>query len=342
MSPGGLSNHRPIILSRTPTNNPANAMLNKNAASSEQTGQDHVNHLNAIVDHVGQKILDKEQPIRIILAALLADGHVLLEDLPGLGKTTLATAIAQAFGLDFNRIQLTSDMMPSDVLGVSIYDAGSQQFSYHKGPVFTQFLLADELNRATPKTQSALLEAMAENQVSMDGQTHPLDEVFFVMATQNPIDEAGTYALPQSQLDRFLISLSLGYPSAGSERQLYAKSYLQQLRQPVEAISSPAQLLAWRKLINAIHASDEVLDYLQLLIQKTRDHGQILHGLSPRAGLSLFKLSQALAFMDGRDFITPGDVQTAFYPVSRHRLVSQDNQAAGELAHQIIHDTPHI
>jgi len=298
--------------------------------------------IDAIIDHVGQKILDKEQPIRIILAALLADGHVLLEDLPGLGKTTLATAIAQSFGLEFNRIQLTSDMMPSDVLGVSIYDAKTQQFSYHKGPVFTQFLLADELNRATPKTQSALLEAMAENQVSMDGHTYQLDDVFFVMATQNPIDEAGTYALPQSQLDRFLVSLSLGYPSQDSERQLYSKQYLQQLRQPVKAISSPQQLLSWRQHITAVHASEEVLDYLQLLIQKTREHGKILHGLSPRAGLSMFKLSQALAFMDGRDFITPGDVQTAFYPVSRHRLVTHDNQAAGDLAHQIIHDTPHI
>ncbi|MFC3193064.1 AAA family ATPase [Marinicella sediminis] len=318
-------------------------MLNENQAS-KSPAQMHsdVESIHAIIDHVGQKILDKEQPIRIILAALLADGHVLLEDLPGLGKTTLATAIAQSFGLQFNRIQLTSDMMPSDVLGVSIYDAKSQQFSYHKGPIFTQFLLADELNRATPKTQSALLEAMAENQVSMDGKTHALDDVFFVMATQNPIDEAGTYALPQSQLDRFLVSLSLGYPNQQSERRLYSKAYLQQFRKPVEAISSPQQLLAWREKITAVHASDEVLDYLQLLVQKTRDHAEILHGLSPRAGLSLFKLAQSLAFMEGRDFITPGDVQMAFYPVSRHRLVTHDNQSAGDLVHEIIHDTPHI
>jgi MoxR-like ATPase len=317
-------------------------MLNEQPTTDHDTQSGDVEKINDIVAHISEKILDKEPAIRIILAALLAGGHVLLEDLPGLGKTTLATAIAQSFGLDFNRIQLTSDMMPSDVLGVSIYDAQSQSFSYHKGPIFTQFLLADELNRATPKTQSALLEAMAESQVSMDGQTYRLDDVFFVMATQNPIDEAGTYALPQSQLDRFLISLSLGYPNPESERKLYTKQYLDQFRKAMPALSDPAQLLKWREQITQVHANDEVLDYLQALIRKTREHGEIMHGLSPRAGLSMFKLAQSLAFMDGRPFISPGDIRQAFYPVSRHRLVTHDSQAAGDLVHEILHDTPHI
>lgn len=302
----------------------------------------YADSIQQIVDAVGQKILDKEQSIKTVIAALIAGGHVLLEDLPGLGKTTLASAVAQVFGMDFNRIQLTSDMMPSDVLGVSIYDAPSQTFSYHKGPVFTQFLLADELNRATPKTQSALLEAMAENQVSMDGKTYALDEVFFVMATQNPIDEAGTYALPQSQLDRFLISLSLGYPDQQSERNLYGSSYLTQFKQPIKALSSPAQLLKWQHKASQIHASEEVLNYLQLLIHKSRNHSEIQHGLSPRAGLSLFKLAQSFALMAQRDFMTPADIQKAFYPVCRHRLVTFDGRAAGQLITAVLNDTPVI
>ncbi len=298
--------------------------------------------IQSIIDHIGTKILDKEQQITIVLAALIAGGHVLVEDLPGLGKTTLASAIAQTFGMDFNRIQLTSDMMPSDVLGVSIYDAPTQSFSYHKGPVFTQFLLADELNRATPKTQSALLEAMAENQVSMDGKTYSLDEVFFVMATQNPIDEAGTYSLPQSQLDRFLVSLSLGYPDLESERKLYSTEYLQAFKTPMQAISTPQQLLDWQQKTKLIHANDEVLDYLQLLVQKTRNHSQILHGLSPRAGLSMFRLAQSLAFIPNRNFITPADIQMAYYPVSRHRLTTVDGSYAGDIIKTILHDTPII
>lgn len=317
-------------------------MLNN---KTEQKHNDKISDnkmIQNIIDHIGHKILDKEQQITIVLAALIAGGHVLLEDLPGLGKTTLASAIAQTFNMDYNRIQLTSDMMPSDLLGVSIYDAPTQTFSYHKGPVFTQFLLADELNRATPKTQSALLEAMAENQVSMDGKTYPLDEVFFVMATQNPIDEAGTYSLPQSQLDRFLVSLSLGYPDQKSERQLYSAEYLQAFKKPMQALSSPEQLLDWQHKSKLVHANSEILDYLQLLIEKTRNHSQVLHGLSPRAGLSLFRLAQSLAFIANRNFITPADIQMAYYPVSRHRLATIDGSYAGDIINSILHDTPII
>ncbi len=299
--------------------------------------------LSPMIDAIASKILDKEPQIKLVVAALLAGGHVLLEDRPGLGKTTLAAALAQVFGMDYTRIQLTSDMMPSDVLGVSIYDAKEQTFSYHKGPIFTQFLLADELNRATPKTQSALLEAMAENQVSMDGKTYDLDSVFFVMATQNPMDDAGTYHLPHSQLDRFIISLSLGYPSQESERALYSPAYLKALGQPLKALADVEQLRHWQQQVNQVFASDEVLDYLQKLIAKTRHHPDIHHGLSPRAGLSLFKLAQALAFMSGRDFLIPEDVSLAFYPVCRHRLVSnQGFDAVKTMIHQMLEDTPFV
>lgn len=317
-------------------------MTRQQTTPTKSINQSDAETIQQIIQAVGQKILDKQDAIEIVVATLIAGGHVLLEDLPGLGKTTLATSIAQVFGMDYNRIQLTSDMMPSDVLGVSIYDAPTQSFSYHKGPIFTQFLLADELNRATPKTQSALLEAMAENQVSMDGKTYQLDEVFFVMATQNPIDEAGTYALPQSQLDRFLVSLSLGYPNQESERQLYGKAYLQSFGQPIKAMATPAQLLNWQQKSKDIYAADEVLDYLQLLVKKTRTHSDIQHGLSPRAGLSLFRLAQSFAMISGRDFITPSDLQKAFYPVCRHRLVTHDNQPAESIIDSIIHETPVI
>ena len=313
------------------TNNFSNPLTPQNITDTEL--------INQIIATVGNKILDKKEAIEIVVATLIAGGHVLLEDLPGLGKTTLAMSIAQVFGMGYNRIQLTSDMMPSDVLGVSIYDAPTQTFSYHKGPIFTQFLLADELNRATPKTQSALLEAMAENQVSMDGKTYQLDDVFFVMATQNPIDEAGTYNLPQSQLDRFLVSLSLDYPDAESERQLYSQSYMQSFKEPLPALSNPEQLRSWQQQALTIHAANEVLDYLQLLVKKTRTHSEILHGLSPRAGLSLFRLSQSLAMLAGRNFMTPADVQRAFYPVCRHRLVTKVNKSAKTIIKAILHDT---
>ncbi|WP_154222232.1 AAA family ATPase [Marinicella rhabdoformis] len=294
-----------------------------------------------MVDAIGAKILDKEPQIKLVIAALLAGGHVLLEDRPGLGKTTLAAALAQTFGMDYTRVQLTSDMMPSDVLGVSIYDGKEQSFTYHKGPIFTQFLLADELNRATPKTQSALLEAMAENQVSMDGTTYDLEEVFFVMATQNPMDDAGTYHLPHSQLDRFIISLSLGYPSRESERALYSQAYLKGLYEPLKPLADVSQLKKWQQQVSEVHASEEVLDHLQQLIAQTRQHPDLAHGLSPRAGLSFFKLSQAMAFMAGRDFLIPEDVADAFYPVCRHRLVSsQGFDVVKKIIHQIAADTP--
>ena len=281
--------------------------------------------LNAI-NAIGQKLFDKEKQIEMAFACILAKGHLLIEDKPGLGKTTLANAIAQVVGLDFRRIQFTSDMLPSDVLGVSIFQPNTSDFKFFKGPIFTQLLLADELNRGTPRTQSALLEAMAEKQVSVDGKTYKLEQPYFVIATQNPNDEAGTFPLPDSQLDRFSISISLGYPSAEAERKLYSESFSSSFDKPLEPLVSVQQLRAIQLFIEKIHANDEVKDYLQLLVNQTRENSLLVDGLSPRAGLALFRLSQALAYLAGRDFVVPEDVQKAFIPITSHRMRSRSTQ----------------
>ena len=311
-------------------------MLKKNT-------QEEKNEIEGIIDAISLKIFDKRQKIKLLLAAMLSGGHALLEDRPGLGKTTLALALAQVFGMDFKRIQFTSDLMPSDVLGVTIYDREKHVFEYHKGPIFTEFMLADELNRATPKTQSALLEAMAEKQISIDGKTHQLSPSFFVIATQNPLDESGTYPLPDSQLDRFVLSLSLGYPDQQNERKLYSANFHEQYEEPLPQLANVQTLTHWQKQVRGIYAGDDVLDYLQELVNKSRNHTLVSTGLSPRAGLSLFRVGQALAFIDQRDFVTPADVQEAFYPVARHRLISNDsNTPTDQLIHGIIDETPII
>lgn len=300
------------------------------------------NNIEGIIRVVSSKIFDKTEQIRLIIAAMLSDGHVLIEDRPGLGKTTLALALSQVFGMSFKRIQFTSDMMPSDVLGVSIYDREKQEFSYHKGPVFTQFLLADELNRATPKTQSALLEAMAEKQVSIDGGSYQLDSAFFVVATQNPLDEAGTYNLPDSQLDRFMLSVNLGYPKKNSERKLYSGEFIKNHKELLDPLADVEQILQWKEQVKDVYANDEVIDYLQQLVYKTREHPKITVGLSPRAGLALFRVSQSLAFLDSREFMTPSDIQNAFPAVCGHRLISSDqsNHPVGHIIQDIIDGTP--
>ncbi len=297
--------------------------------------------VNDIINAISERIFDKQEKIKFCLAAILAEGHVLLEDYPGLGKTTLALSLSQVLGLDYNRVQFTSDMMPSDILGVTIYHRENHAFEFHKGPVFTQFLLADELNRGTAKTQSALLEAMAEKQISMDGQTHRLDAHFFVMATQNPLDDSGTFPLPDSQLDRFILSMSLGYPSADSERRLYSGEQSELYSRPLKPIIDPNILTQWKHAVRMVKASDETLDYLQTLIRKTREHGRIRMGLSPRAGLALFKVAQALAFIDQRDFIIPDDVALAFSPVCRHRIKVRDQKTqAKDVIQAILDDAP--
>lgn len=289
---------------------------------------------------VSSKLFDKEKHICLAFACILSNGHLLIEDKPGLGKTTLANAISQVLGLNFKRIQFTSDMLPSDVLGVSIFQPNNADFKFFKGPIFTQILLADELNRGTPRTQSALLEAMAEKQVSIDGHTYELQKPFFVIATQNPTDEAGTFPLPDSQLDRFSIVISLGYPSIEAEKKLYSADFAQNLIQPLQQVITTEQLHSMQQHIIKIHANEEVKTYLQTLITQTRDHDLLVNGLSPRAGLSMFRMSQALAFIDGRDFVIPEDVQKAFLPSTLHRLRSQTNQQNVEnILKGILHET---
>jgi len=293
------------------------------------------------IEAVSHKLFDKRAHITLAFACLLAEGHLLIEDRPGLGKTTLALAMAQSLGLDHKRIQFTSDMLPSDVLGVSIYHRETEKFVFHKGPIFTQLLLADELNRGTPRTQSALLEAMAERQVSVDGATWPLQKPFFVIGTQNPQDESGTFPLPDSQLDRFSLSISLGYPNRAAEKRLYQPAHLQAMKQPLEAVLNDTELQAAQRLVAQVHAEESVVDYLQDLLQATREHSDVITGLSPRAGLALFRVAQALAFLDRRDYLVPEDVQQAFVPVARHRLGSLSGQHNSEqLASTILHDTP--
>lgn len=286
--------------------------------------------IQAAINSVSQKLFDKEQQIKLAFACILANGHLLIEDKPGLGKTTLANAMANVLGLEFRRIQFTSDMLPSDVLGVSIFQPNNSDFKFFKGPIFTQLLLADELNRGTPRTQSALLEAMAEKQVSIDGKTYPLTQPFFVIATQNPSDDAGTFPLPDSQLDRFTVSISLGYPSKTAERKLYSRSFSKDLNKPLATILSTKQLIEIQSEIESFYANNEVKDYLQLLIEKTRNNHLFVDGLSPRAGLAMFRLAQALAYIEGRDFVIPEDVQKAFLPISSHRLRSASAQ------HQVV------
>lgn len=283
-------------------------------------------------------VLGKRLQVRLAFVALLADGHLLIEDLPGLGKTTLAHAMAATLGLGFQRVQFTSDLLPGDVLGVSIYDAQTRQFQFHPGPVFTNILLADEINRAPPRTQSALLEAMAEHQVTLDGTTHTLEEPFFVIATQNPVDLSGTYPLPDSQLDRFLLRMGLGYPDAKDERALLAGSDRRELIAGTRPLLGVEQVLALRQAVGRVHASETLIDYVQALLSRSRRQPGVRVGLSPRAGLALLRGARAHALLLGRDHVLPEDVQTLFPAVAAHRLVPDtEGSSSTELSHAILH-----
>lgn len=281
-------------------------------------------HLNSVIQSIGQVVLGKEHQIRLAVACLLAKGHLLLEDLPGMGKTTLAHALATGFGLQFNRVQFTSDLLPADVLGVSVYDRNSSTFQFHPGPVFTQVLLADEINRASPKTQSALLEVMEEGQVSIEGQTRTLPTPFFVMATQNPFHHAGTFQLPESQLDRFLMRIYLGYPDPAAERKLLQQQGGRAVMESFQALLSSDQLVQLQKEVGRIHVSEALLDYLQRLISHSREGGKFAIGLSPRAGLALRQAAQAWALIEGRDYALPEDIQAVFPYVAGHRLLGHE------------------
>lgn len=285
---------------------------------------------------VNALVVGKPQQIKLAFVALLAAGHLLLEDLPGLGKTTLAHALAQTLGLDFKRVQFTTDLLPADVLGVSIHDPQRGQFVFHPGPIFTGVLLADEINRAPPRTQSALLEAMAEHQVTVDGHTHRLPEPFFVIATQNPTDLSGTFPLPDSQLDRFTLRLSMGYPSPSAERALLQGEH----RRQMIAASSPqldaATLAALRQAVWHVHASDALLDYLQALLAASRQQADIATGLSPRAGLSLLQSARAHALLRGRGHVLPDDIQAVFPALAGHRLVASSGLQDGHTLAQAL------
>jgi MoxR-like ATPase len=265
-------------------------------------------------------LLGKECQVELAFSCLLAKGHLLIEDLPGVGKTTLAHALATVIGAQYQRIQFTSDLLPADILGVSIYRRDLEQFEFHPGPIFSELILADEVNRATPKTQSALLEAMAEGQVTIEGETHVLAEPFFVIATQNPLDLAGTFPLPDSQLDRFLLSISLGFPDPEIERVLLTAEDRATVLRSTGAILSLQDILELRMSCGRIHVSESLLDYIQALMAETRNSRWFETGLSPRAGIALLQCGKALAFLQERDFVTSEDVKVVFSALARHRM----------------------
>lgn len=272
-----------------------------------------------IVDAISERVIGKQGQIKLALTCLLANGHLLLEDLPGMGKTTLSHALANVFGLDFSRVQFTSDLLPADLLGVNILNSAEHKFEFRSGPIFNQLVLADEINRASPKTQSALLEAMEERQVSIDGETYALPKPFFVIGTQNPSHQAGTYPLPESQLDRFMMKISLGYPSWEAEKQMLQQAHSAQLP-PVSKLLDLHQLEQAQRAIVDVHVSDAVLEYVLRLVTRSRDQQMFAHALSPRASKSLLNAAKAWAFIHDRDYVTPDHVQAILPAVAEHRL----------------------
>jgi MoxR-like ATPase len=301
--------------------------------------------LRSCAAQIGSVIVGKELQIRQSMTCLLAGGHLLIEDAPGVGKTTLAHAIALSLGLPFRRLQFTSDLLPSDVIGVSVYDRTDSRFVFHPGPIFTEVLLADEINRASPKTQSALLEAMEEAQVSVDGLARPLPQPFFVIATQNPLHQVGTFPLPESQLDRFLMCISLGYPDRAAERALLAGESRRDMLKSLPAVARPADLVAAQAAVKSVFASSALLDYVQALLAHTRASGRYAEGLSPRAGLALLSAARAWAWFDGRDHLIPEDIQNVLPAVAGHRLhaAQRDGQRVlhgRELVTQLIQAVP--
>jgi len=275
--------------------------------------------ITQLINQLEHILLGKPMQIKLAVACILAKGHLLIEDLPGMGKTSLSHAIATSLGMSYQRIQFTSDMLPADILGVSIYDKTLQQFTFHKGPVFNQMLLADEINRASPKTQSALLEAMAEQQITQDGTTYPLPNPFFVIATQNPQDQSGTFALPESQLDRFMMRISIGYPSQDAEMTMLKNQLHGHKQAPIQQCISPSELLTLQAEVNQVSTSDAVLKYLLALVSMSREQKQAT-GLSPRASLALLQAAKAWAVIEQRNYLVPEDIQAVFHAVAEHRI----------------------
>lgn len=285
--------------------------------------------MEQVIERIGQVVLGKQHQVRMAVACLLARGHLLLEDLPGMGKTTLSQQLAHTLGLSWRRIQFTADLLPGDILGTSVFERDSSQFVFHPGPIFTQLLLADEINRATPKSQSALLEAMEERQVTSEGVTRALPEPFFVIATQNPSSQSGTFPLPESQLDRFLMRISLGYPAAMAEKKLLQQSGQRRQLQHTEPLLSAEQLRLAQQQVQQVQASDALLEYILRLVNATRTQPQFTFGLSPRASLALLGAAKAWAYLAGRAYVIPEDVQQVLPAVVGHRL--QEQTALGQL-----------
>ena len=310
--------------------------MDQNFAAATKADNLTRQRLDAAIAQVNDVLVGKNQPIRMAFACLLAGGHLLVEDVPGVGKTTLAHALATTLGLSFRRIQFTSDLLPTDIMGVSVFDRDSGAFRFQPGPIFAQLLLADEINRATPKTQSALLEAMAEGQVTVDGASRALPEPFFVVATQNPLDMAGTYPLPDSQLDRFMLRISLDYPDADAERRLLTGEDRGAMLERMAARLSGSDIMALRQQARAVTASPALLDYVQALVTASRKHPDIRTGLSPRAGLALLACARAWALLGNRDYTLPEDVQAVFVGVAGHRLIPARSLARDALAQALL------
>ncbi|MDP2561093.1 MoxR family ATPase [Psychrobium sp. 1_MG-2023] len=291
--------------------------------------------ITAIIEQINQQLLGKEHQIKQALGCIFANGHLLLEDVPGVGKTTLAHALAISCGLSYQRVQFTSDMLPADLIGVSIFDTSQQQFTFHQGPVFNQVLLADEINRTSPKTQSALLEAMAERQVSVDGKTYPLPDPFFVIATQNPLEHSGTFELPDSQLDRFSMCISLGYPSVEAEKKILQGKQIR--GEQLQAIMDKQSLQQFQTRAAAVSVSEPVLDYLLALVQETRVNSLYPHALSPRASQAILAVAKAWAMIEGRDYLLPEDIQAILPGATEHRLRGTNQRTGQSYSEQLLH-----
>ncbi len=299
--------------------------------------------LDACLQVVNEVLLGKEAQVRLAMACLLARGHLLVEDMPGMGKTTLSHTLAKVLGLEFQRIQFTSDLLPGDILGTSVFDKDSGQFVFHPGPIFAELVLADEINRATPKSQSALLEAMEEGQVTIEGATRPLPEPFFVIATQNPVSSGGTFALPESQLDRFLMRVSLGYPAKAAEKSLLLGESRRDLLTRLEPLLQHDELRAIQDAVGHVRVSDALVDYVLRLVEATRTQPQFAWGLSPRGSLALLAAARAWAFLDGRDYVIPEDVQAVLPTVVGHRLrerADATGHGGGALVQWLLREVP--
>ena len=296
------------------------AMATPTLRATRQSSNDHTALIEPVLEALGKIIVGKSEHLKLSVACLLARGHLLIEDVPGVGKTTLAHALAKALGLTYQRIQFTSDLLPADVLGVSVYQRESGRFEFHKGPIFSQLVLADEINRATPKAQSALLEAMEERQVTADGTTYRLPAPFFVVATRNPVHQIGTFPLPESQLDRFLMQIELGYPEPSEERQLLASGERRALVDQLQPALSLEALLRLQDQVPLVHVAEPLLDYVQAVLAYTRQSGEFVSGLSPRAGIALVRAAQSWALMSGHGGVHPEDVQAVLTSIVAHRL----------------------